>query len=128
MRTIRILFIIGPFLFWGIIASIWYFLGLEIAFKTLFNFLLGLLYAFTSFYCAYCYNKNLEFEKRKDWFLKDVDYMNMEQYKLEKNRRELLYNELVKFNSEYHSANKMLFILQGIIAFVVSFEFLLGWA
>lgn len=127
-NIIRVIFILCPILFWGIIATIWYFLGLEIAFKTIFNFLLGLVYAFTSFYCAYCHNSSLEFEKRKDWFLKDFDYMNIEQYKLENERRQLLYNKLSSYNSEYQSANKALYILQGIIALIVSLEFLFGWA
>lgn len=124
---IKIIFILWPFIFWGVIVSIRYFLGFQKAFMTIFNFFLGLQYAFVSFYCASCQNKSIDFENRKDWFFEEFKYDNLEQFKIEKERRQDLYNSLSTYHLEYKSANKWLYVLQGAIAVIVSLEFLLGW-
>jgi hypothetical protein len=127
-RFYRLIYFTAPFLLWGILITIYYFFGFKIVFKSVFNFLLGLLYAYGSFICAYYYNKNLRCERIKDSFNKTIEFKSNEQYELDQKRRDKFYEEFSRYSTEYHGASKMLYILQGIIAFVVSIEFLLGWA
>ena len=116
-----------PIIFWGITITIYYFLGFEIVFKTIFNLLLGLLYAYGSFICAYYYNKLLRCERIKDSFTKQIEFRTKEQDELEQQRRDKFNEEYSTSSTEYHGAARILYILQGIIAIAVSIEFLLGW-
>jgi hypothetical protein len=118
----------SPILFWGIIILIYYCYGFEMVFKSIFNILLGILYAYGSFICAFYYNKLLRCEKLKDSHTKQIEFNNKFQYDLELSRRDNFITEYSKCSIEYHGAARMLYILQGIIAIAVSIEIVLGWA
>ncbi|MGB3228222.1 MAG: hypothetical protein WBB02_09660 [Saprospiraceae bacterium] len=125
--SIKLLRILVPLIFWGIIILIYHFLGLEIVVKSFFNFLLGLIYAFGSFLCFYYYNKNLHYERNKDRFLEKISYTNMEQHELEQKRRDKFFEEYTEYSRQYHDSARILYFFQGLIAVALSLEFLCGW-
>lgn len=89
---------------------------------------MGLLYAFASFLCYHYYKKNLYYEVHKERYLGEMKLNNKDQYNLEQERRDKFWQDYANVPAEYHSAARGSYLIQGIIAVILSIEFLLGWA
>jgi len=77
-------------------------------FKSIFNILLGILYAYGSFICAFYYNKLLRCERMKESITKHIEFTNNEQYELKQSRSDKFHEEYSKSSSEYHGAARVL--------------------